>query len=129
MLGIDLVIPDVTYLKEKHRQSQRLRHHPRPRGPHRSPALHLKRSECTGLRHQTDDWPDRKQIKGAQPAPHHKTEKSSNTDSPSTWAHSALSLSKQTTVLQMQQHWQSTPRLASSSTPETSKSTTHQSLW
>ena len=54
--------------------------------------------------------------------------KSSNTDSPSTWAHSALSLSKQTTVLQMQQHWQSTPRLASSSTPETSKSTTHQSL-
>ena len=28
----------------------------------------------------------------------------------------------------MQQHWQSTPRRASSSTPETSKSTTHQSL-
>ena len=39
MLGIDLVIPDVTYLKRKHRQSQRLRHHPRPRGPYRSPAL------------------------------------------------------------------------------------------
>ena len=35
MYGVDLVMPDVTYLDEEPAEAPRLLHHPRPRGPHR----------------------------------------------------------------------------------------------
>ena len=39
MLGIDLVIPDVTYLAREPRPGQGHPADPRPRGPHRRPAV------------------------------------------------------------------------------------------
>ena len=39
MYGIDLVVPDIAYLRDTPRTRQGLRHHPRPRGPRGRPAL------------------------------------------------------------------------------------------
>lgn len=127
MLGIDLVIPDVTYLKENidkvkgfvitHGHEDHIGALPyilkEVNVPVYATKLTIGLIENKLKEHNLLRTTKRKIIKHGQ---------SINLGA------FRIEFIKQTTVLQMQQHWQSTPRLASSSTPETSKSTTHQSL-
>ena len=60
MLGIDLVIPDVTYLPGSYLKSERVCHHPWTRGPYRSAAVYLERDESSHLYDKTYDGHYRK---------------------------------------------------------------------
>ena len=67
MFGIDLVVPDVGYLRSRREQAQGVRHHACPRGPCRRAALRAPRIPgrarlCLDAR----AWPARQQVQGAQ---------------------------------------------------------------
>ena len=67
MPGVDLVIPDTTYLEKNQRSPARIFHHPWPRGSHRRGALCAAQDSRTGLRHQADAGAVREQAQGAPP--------------------------------------------------------------
>ncbi len=67
MLGVDLVIPDVTYIERAPREVPRHLHHPRPRGPHRRPALRPAQGQRADLLHAAHRRPDQRQAQGAPP--------------------------------------------------------------
>ena len=69
MFGVDLVIPDITYLADKTAPHSRHLHHPRARGSYRLPALpaHGTRQPAD-LRHAADARPDQRQAARAAAA-------------------------------------------------------------
>ena len=70
MLGIDLVLPDFSYLREPRRRHRGDRPHPRPRGPRRRAAVRPARDRpsaaCPDLRRRADDRPGALEARGAQ---------------------------------------------------------------
>ena len=52
LLGVDIVVPDISYLTRESPAGPRHRPHPRPRRPHRRAALDSERTERAGLRHR-----------------------------------------------------------------------------
>ena len=69
MLGIDFIIPDWKYLRDKRDQTARHHRHARPRRSHRRPALSAEgNARPAGLCHQVDARPDRSQAAQSQDA-------------------------------------------------------------
>ena len=68
LLGVDIVVPDITYLIENKAARPRHRPHPRPRGPHRRPALDSQRAQGPRLRHRVHPGLCRGQARRAPPA-------------------------------------------------------------
>ena len=54
MLGVDVVIPDITYLRALGERFRGDLPHPRPRGPHRRAALRARGARRAGVRHAAD---------------------------------------------------------------------------
>ena len=127
MFGIDLVVPDVTFLKENRAQGPRVPHHPRPRGPCRRPALRPARVPGRPrLREHARARPPGQQDQGAQ-APQ---QPAASRSSPATSWRSARSRSSRSgSATRSRTRWASPsgPRSAPSSTPATSSSTTPRS--
>ena len=68
MLGIDLVLPDFSYLRDRADDDRGDRPHPRPRGPRRGAALRAARDRHAAgdLRRAADDRPRALEARGAQ---------------------------------------------------------------
>ncbi len=69
MLGIDLVLPDFTWLRGERRPHRRLHRHPRPRGPRRRPVVPAARAVVPGLRLGAHVRPGPEPHRGGRRAP------------------------------------------------------------
>ena len=52
LLGVDIVVPDITYLIENKQHVRGHSAHARPRGSHRRPAMDPERAEGSRVRHR-----------------------------------------------------------------------------
>ena len=124
MFGIDLVVPDVTYLKENRAQGPGVPDHPRPRGPRRRPAVRAAGVPGRpGLRQHPGARPAGQQDQGAQ-APQQPADRAW---SPATsWRSGRSRRCRSGSATPSRTRWASpcARRSASSSTPATSSSTT-----
>ena len=71
MLGIDLVLPDFAYLRDRVERHRGDRHHPRPRGSSRRAAVgpaRARRTAPAGVRRPADDRDGALEARRAQPA-------------------------------------------------------------
>ncbi len=60
MLGVDLVIPDVSYILDEPQEPAGDLHHARPRGPHRRAAVHPAADQRAGVRDAARARPDQR---------------------------------------------------------------------
>ena len=74
MHGIDLVLPDFTYLRENADAHRRPRRHPRPRGPRRRHAVPAARGERADLRLGADARPGPQPHRGGRAARAHRAQ-------------------------------------------------------
>ena len=124
MLGIDLVIPDISYLEEQAGSASGHHHHPRARGPHRFLALFPAHDQCAYLRHAAHPGPAGGQAQRARPRGTGAAAGDRSRRSDYAWAVPLRVLSHVPQHSRRRGHGDSTRRSAWWCTPATSSSTT-----
>ena len=127
MPGIDLVLPDFTWLRENADRIDRLHRHPRPRGPRRRPVVPAPRAVVPDLRLRAHARPGPQPHRGGRAARPHRADPRASTASAARSGRSTSSSSPSPTRCRTASPPRSTRRRARSCTPATGSSTSPRS--